>query len=101
MSTIYDIIKRPIVTEKTSDAAFPHRVAFEVALDANKHQIAQAIEALFSVHVVKVNTAVMPSKPKCFGRTMGRRSAWKKAVITLCEGETIVLTTPEEPATEE
>ncbi len=101
MSGIYDIIKRPVVTEKTTNPLFPNRVSFEVSMDSNKHQIAQAVETLFSVHVVKVNTAVMPGKPKRFGRTLGRRSAWKKAVVTLRDGETIEFSSPETPATEE
>lgn len=86
---IYDIVKRPIVTEKTSASGMPNRVVFEVALSANKYQIRDAIGKLFSVDVVDVNTAIVKGKSKRFGRTVGQRSNWKKAVVTLAEGQTI------------
>jgi large subunit ribosomal protein L23 len=89
VSSIYQIIKRPIRTEKTVSEELPHRYAFEVSIQADKPQIRAAVEQLFSVHVTRVNTLIMPSKPKRFGRTMGRRPAWKKAIVTLRPGETI------------
>lgn len=100
MSRIYDIIKRPIITEKTTAAGMPHRVAFEVSIDANKHQIREAVESLFEVNVVRVNTLIMRGKPKRFGRTLGRRSNWKKAVVTLKEGQTIDFYMGEDELTE-
>ena len=87
---LYNIIGRPIVTEKTTGQRdHENKIAFAVARDANKIQIRQAIEQLFNVRVVKVNTMVMPSKPKRMGRVFGRRAAWKKAIITLAPGESI------------
>jgi large subunit ribosomal protein L23 len=88
MSRLYDIIRRPIVTEKTT-TGLEHRVTFEVALDANKYQIRDAVQTIFDVRVTSVNTAIMAGKPKRFGRTMGRRSKWKKAVVTLHEDDRI------------
>lgn len=85
---LYDIIKRPIITEKTM-ASGSERVAFQVDLGANKFQIRDAVQKLFSVTVVDVNTSIMASKPKRFGRNLGRRNKWKKAVITLAEGQKI------------
>ena len=86
---LYEIVKSPIVTEKTSASGMPHRVVFEVAIAANKYQIRDAIEKLFSVDVKEVNTAIVKGKPKRFGRTIGNRSNWKKATVTLAEGQTI------------
>jgi large subunit ribosomal protein L23 len=101
VSSVFDIIKRPVVTEKTSSDAMTGRAAFEVSMSANKHQIRTAVEKLFGVSVKSVNTMIMAGKPKRFGRTMGRRSAWKKAIVTLGDGETIEISPIEEPASEE
>lgn len=89
MSTVYDIIKRPIVTEKTTAFEGTNQVVFEVSLDANKHMIRDAVERLFDVKVIRVNTAVMQGKRKRFGQHFGKRSNWKKAIVTLQEGQTI------------
>ena len=91
MSTVYDIIKRPIVTEKTSLNQDLNQVTFEVSLESNKHQIRGAIETLFDVKVLSVNTAVMQGKRKRFGRHFGKRSNWKKAYVKLAEGHQIPL----------
>lgn len=88
MSTMYGIIKRPIVTEKTT-AADGNQVVFEVALDANKHTVRNAVEQLFDVKVTRVNTCIMQGKRKRFGQHFGKRSNWKKAVVTLREGDSI------------
>lgn len=85
----YQIIIRPVATEKTSDLSEHNKIVFRVDRKASKHQIRQAIKAIFGVDVVKVNTMVMPSKPKRVGRYVGRRSGYKKAVITLAEGQEI------------
>lgn len=88
--TIYGIIGRPVVTEKTTaQRDTENKIVFRVAKHANKIQIRQAIESLFRVRVLKVNTMVMPSKPKRLGRNIGRRSGYKKAVVTLAEGDAI------------
>ncbi len=84
MKTAYDIIKRPIVTEQSMEAAADKKYTFEVAKDANKIEIAKAVEEIFGVKVAKVNTLNMQGKVKRQGRyPEGRRPAWKKAMVTL------------------
>lgn len=90
MKPLHQIIKKPLVTEKSSlqkDAS--QVVAFEVALDANKIEIKQAVEKAFNVKVAGVNTCVVAGKMKRVGRSMGKRSNRKKALVTLAEGSTI------------
>jgi large subunit ribosomal protein L23 len=85
-----DIIKRPIaLTEKAARLKEANKVVFEVALGANKIQIRQAVESLFNVKVVDVNTLVQRGKPKRLGRQDLKRPNWKKAVVTLREGDDI------------
>lgn len=86
---VYDVIKRPLTTEKTTDAQAFNKFVFEVAKNATKNDIRNAIETLFEVKVEGVNTAIMQGKRKRFGRTMGKRSNWKKAVVSLREGDSI------------
>ena len=91
MSTLHRTVVRPIVTEQSS-AAYQTRgeYAFEVAADANKPAIRQAIEALFGVHVTGVWTMNVRGKTRRLGRrNPGRRSHWKKAVVTLRDGDKI------------
>ena len=88
-TTAYDIIKRPIITEKSASLFEMKKYTFEVAKDANKVEIRQAIEAIFNVKVVKVNTLNVKSKPKRVRYQEGRTRTWKKAMVTLAEGETI------------
>ena len=81
-ATAYDIIKRPIITEKS----MAQGDTFEVAKDANKIEIAKAVEEIFGVKVAKVNTLNMQGKEKRTGRyPAGRRPSWKKAMVTLTE----------------
>ena len=90
MKSIYDVIRRPIITEKTTaQKDVENQVVFEVDKRANKFEIREAVEKLFKVQVDSVNTVVMPGKPKRFGRVFGRRPSWKKAVVTLKEGENL------------
>jgi large subunit ribosomal protein L23 len=85
-----DVIKRPIaLTEKATRLKAENKVVFEVALEANKAQIRNAVEELFSVHVTDVNTLVQRGKIKRMGRRMGPRPNWKKAIVTLREGDDI------------
>ncbi|HVJ19439.1 MAG TPA: 50S ribosomal protein L23 [Polyangiaceae bacterium] len=85
-----DIIKRPIaLTEKAARLKEQNKVVFEVALGANKIQIKHAVEALFNVKVTDVNTLVQRGKPKRLGRQELKRPNWKKAVVTLQEGDDI------------
>jgi len=88
MKTVYQVIRRPLITEKsTAMMEVENQVAFEVDRRANKHEIKEAVEALFGVKVDSVNTLKMPGKPKRFGRRMGRRAGYKKAIVTLLPGE--------------
>ncbi|RVU42252.1 50S ribosomal protein L23 [Lujinxingia vulgaris] len=91
MTNLYDIIIRPALTEKTTQLAEHNQYVFRVDRKANKYQIRQAVEKIFGVDVVKVNTLVMPSKPKRVGRSLGRRAAFKKAIVTVADGQTIDL----------
>ena len=82
----YDIIKRPIITEQSMSEIDMKKYVFEVAKDANKIEIAKAIEEIFGVKVAKVNTLNMQGKVKRMGRyPEGRRPDWKKAMVTLTD----------------
>ena len=84
MKTAYDIIKRPIITEQSMMEAASKKYTFEVSKDANKIEIAKAVEEIFGVKVEKVNTLNMKGKAKRLGRDpQGRRPNWKKAMVTL------------------
>ena len=89
----YDIIRKPIVTEKATMASEANAVVFEVAMDANKPMIKEAIESIFGVTVKAVNTTITKGKVKRFRGRFGRRDDVKKAYITLAEGNTIDVTT--------
>ncbi|KIL34493.1 50S ribosomal protein L23 [Cohnella kolymensis] len=78
-----DIIKRPVITERTSEFMEQQKYVFEVDLRSNKTEIKQAIEQIFKVKVVSVNTLRMPAKPKRYGKHSGYTSEWKKAIVQL------------------
>ncbi|CAI6085330.1 50S ribosomal protein L23 [Cohnella sp. JJ-181] len=78
-----DIIKRPVITERTSEFIDQLKYVFEVDLRTNKTEIKQAIEAIFKVKVVSVNTMRVPPKPRRYGRHAGYTSEWKKAIVQL------------------
>jgi len=86
-----DIIKRPLVTEKSVDGASIHKYTFEVNPGVNKIQIRKAVEEIFGVKVIKVNTINVKGKRRGFGRVRGKMSDWKKAIVTLREGDKIEL----------
>jgi len=87
-----DVVKRPLITEKAERNREAHRqYGFEVHREATKIQVKQAVEQLFSVHVTAVRTAITRGKTKRVGRSIGQRPNWKKAFVTLKEGETIPL----------
>jgi len=87
MKPLHQIIKRPLITEKSNlQREAGQTVTFEVARDANKIEIKQAIEQAFKVKVKDVRTMVTAGKAKRVGRTIGKRSAVKKAYVTLAEG---------------
>jgi len=84
------VIKRPIaLTEKAARLKEQNKVVFEVAPQANKIQIRQAIEQMFSVKVTEVNTLIQRGKVKRMGREAGKRRNWKKAIVTLRAGDDI------------
>ncbi len=84
------VVIRPIITEKSSAGlADENQYTFEVAGDANKHEIKHAIQRLFSVHVRRVRTSRQRGKWRRRGAHIGKQPNWKKAVVTLAEGETI------------
>ncbi|MBP0483475.1 50S ribosomal protein L23 [Sagittula salina] len=89
----YDVIRKPIITEKTTMASENGAVVFEVAIDANKPQIKEAVEALFGVKVKAVNTTITKGKVKRFRGKVGKRRDVKKAYVTLEEGNTIDVST--------
>ncbi len=92
MSNAYDILIRPVVTEKTTTLMDgDNKIVFRVRKDASKTQIKDAVQQLFGVRVASVNTMIMPGKPKRIGRWMGRRAGFKKAVVTLGEDEVLDL----------
>lgn len=85
----YDVIVAPHITEKATLGSEHGQVTFRVAKDATKPEIKTAVEALFDVKVKAVNTLVQKGKTKRFKGVMGRRSDFKKAIVTLEEGQTI------------
>ncbi len=89
---MYEIIRAPVVTEKSTMGSEHSQVTFEVARDANKNEIAAAIEALFDVKVVAVNTLRQVGKLKRFRGFLGRRVETKKAMVTLKKGQSIDVT---------
>jgi len=87
-----DIVKGPIITEKLDKAReHYHHYSFLVAREANKTEIRHAIEKLFKVNVTEVRTAIVRGKTKHVGKTIGKRPNWKRAVISLKEGQSIDL----------
>lgn len=84
-----DIIIRPVISEKAYTLMSENKYTFRVPLTANKVQIRQAVEKIFGVKVEKVATLRVLGKTKRMGRTQGKRSDWKKAIVTLKAGETI------------
>ncbi len=90
MRSVYEVIKRPIISEKsTALAEVAGRYAFEVASQAKKPEIKEAVQHLFNVKVREVRTMVMHGKVKRVGRFETKRSNWKKAIVTLAEGQKI------------
>lgn len=91
MKDAHSIIIRPVITEQSYDHIEEGVYTFEVAKDANKIEIAKAVEELFNVKVVRVNTMIVKPKPKRVRYQVGQTKAWKKAMVKLAEGETIEL----------
>lgn len=89
----YEILRKPVVTEKSTLVSEYNQVTFEVADNASKPEIRAAVEGLFNVKVTAVNTIVTKGKTKRFRGRPGQRSDVKKAIVTLAEGDSIDITT--------
>nr|WP_268893630.1 50S ribosomal protein L23 [Roseomonas harenae] len=90
---MYQIVVAPVITEKATILNETGQVTFKVTLDATKPEIKAAVEGLFGVNVTAVNTVVVKGKSKRFRGRPGQRSDWKKAIVSLAEGQSIDLTT--------
>jgi large subunit ribosomal protein L23 len=90
---MYELVRRPVITEKSTNGSTHGQVSFEVPLDASKPEIKAAVEGLFNVKVKAVNTIVVGGKKKVFKGIRGQRGDWKKAIVSLAEGSKIDVTT--------
>jgi len=86
---LYEVLRRPLVTEKNTELQAQGKYAFEVAREANKHQIKQAVEKAFKVEVIAVNVMTVPGKTRRIGRRQVLTQSWKKAIVTLKTGDSI------------
>ena len=86
---LYEVLRRPLVTEKNTDLQAQGKYVFEVAGVANKNQVKQAVEKAFNVKVTAVNVMTVPGKKKRMGRQEIISPSWKKAIITLKPGDKI------------
>jgi len=87
---LYQVLRRPITTENTTIlSSVARQYTFEVDARANKHLVKQAVEKIFDVEVVRVNMLKVPGRPRRWGRIQGRKPGWKKAIVTLAEGDSI------------
>ncbi|MDD4900501.1 MAG: 50S ribosomal protein L23 [Patescibacteria group bacterium] len=85
----YRILAKPLVTEKVSNLGVLNKYVFAVALDANKIEIAKAVKEIYGIKPIGVNVINKIGKKARYGRTSGKRKDWKKAIVTLPEGQTI------------
>ncbi|MCL0034340.1 50S ribosomal protein L23 [Dehalococcoidia bacterium] len=86
---IYEVLRRPVITEKNTDLMAQNKYVFEVMKRANKAQIKAAVEKAFKVTVISVNVAMTPGKSTGYGRLKGQSPSWKKAIVTLRPGDKI------------
>ena len=91
MADLRSIIRRPIISQRTMDLLAENKYTFEVDLKATKPQIREAVEQIFNVDVEKVNTMRVRGKKRRMGRSEGKRPDWKKAIVTVKEGQRIEL----------
>ncbi len=91
--SFYDIIRNPVITEKSTLASENNQLVFDVDIKATKQQIKEAVEGLFSVKVKAVNTHIRKGKTKRFRGIKGKRKDVKKAIVTLAEGQHVDITT--------
>ncbi len=88
---LYEVLRRPLITEKNTVLQAQGKYAFEVAGEANKHQVKQAVEKAFKVTVTAVNVMTVPGKTRRVGRRQVLTQSWKKALVTLKPGDKIEL----------
>ncbi len=101
MDSAYNVIIKPIVSERSFDLMAQNKYTFEVDRRAGKREIADAVEELFDVKVVKVNTLMVKPKPKRVRFQAGMTRQWKKAVVTLAEGDAIEIFSAPQAADQE
>ena len=90
MKNLREVIRRPLITERATQLQEANgKYSFEVDRRANKIDVKRAVEAMFDVQVIKINTTSVRGKVKRLGRFVGRRSNWKKAIVTLAAGQSI------------
>ena len=87
----YEVLRRPVITEKSTFLGEQGQYIFEVAREANKIEIKKAVQEVFRVHVRAVNIIHVAGKMRRFGRSQGRSAAWKKAIVSLQSGDRIEL----------
>ena len=100
MNSVYNVIIRPVVSERSYDLMEQGKYTFEVARTAPKEEIRDAVEKIFGVHVVKVNTVNVKPKNKRVRMQQGKTRLWKKAIVTLTEGESIEIFANDQQAAE-
>lgn len=100
MNSVYNVIIRPVVSERSYDLMEQGKYTFEVARTAPKEEIRDAVEKIFGVHVVKVNTVNVKPKNKRVRMQQGKTRQWKKAIVTLKEGESIEIFANDKQAAE-
>ena len=88
---LYEVLRRPLITEKNTMLQAQGKYAFEIASEANKHQVKQAVENAFKVKVTTVNMMMVPGKMRRIGRRQVLTQSWKKAIVTLKPGDKIEL----------
>ncbi len=88
---LYEVLRRPLITEKNTMLQAQGKYAFEIAREANKQQIKQAVEKVFKVNVLAVNVMTVPGKTRRVGRQQVLTQSWKKAIVTLKPGDKIEL----------
>ncbi len=88
---VYQVLRRPVITEKNTLLSGNNQYTFEVSTEATKQEIKEAVEKMFKVNVMNVNVIRVPGKMRRIGRTKGMTSPWKKAVVTVQPGQRIEL----------
>ena len=86
---LYEVLRRPLITEKNASLQAEGKYAFEIAREANRHQVKQVVEKAFNVKVTAVNVVTVPGKEKRIGRRIVLTQPWKKAIVTLKLGDKI------------